>query len=79
MGKPEIEAALLALPLDERIEVAEHLWESIERESEGGDLPQWQVQLLEERLAYADRNPDDWLTREQVEAALNASSSRSLK
>jgi putative addiction module component (TIGR02574 family) len=72
MSKSEVEAALLALPLAERIEVAEHLWASIEEETESGDLPAWQASLLDERLADLERNPEDGLSWDEVKAALQA-------
>jgi putative addiction module component (TIGR02574 family) len=70
MKKSDVEAALLALPLADRIEVAEHLWVSIEQESEADELPGWQKRELEARLAEADRNPGDWIGWDEVRAAV---------
>jgi putative addiction module component (TIGR02574 family) len=70
MTKSDAEAALLALPLEERIEVARHLWESIEREGEPELVPDWQRKILEVRLSDLEANPDDWLTWDQVKAEL---------
>lgn len=72
MTKSAVEAALLALPLAERIEVAEHLWVSIEQETEASDLPAWQKTLLEARLADLERHPDDWLSWDEVKAEVQA-------
>lgn len=55
---------LLALPLEERAEVAEMLWKSIEQEP----LPEWQKRLLDERLRDADQHPDAFVSWEEVEA-----------
>jgi putative addiction module component (TIGR02574 family) len=72
MPKSDLEAALLALPLAERIEVAEHLWVSIEQETEASDLPVWQAALLDARLAEIERHPDDWLTWDEVKATVES-------
>jgi len=72
MTKSAVEAALLALPLADRIEVAEHLWVSIEQETEADNLPAWQKRLLEARLADLERHPDDWLGWDEVKAEVQA-------
>lgn len=63
---------LLKLPVEERLEVAQALWESITPEEEVRFLPipAWQRQLLDERLADLDRNPGDEQTWEEVKADL---------
>lgn len=65
---------LLALPVDERIELAQILWESVEPEEEVRFLPipEWQRQILDERLADLDRNPGDEQTWEEVKTELRA-------
>ena len=52
---------LLDLPAEERLEIAQVLWNSVEPEDEARylSLPDWQRRILEERLADLDRNPDD--------------------
>lgn len=63
---------LLELPVAEKIELAQMLWESIEPEEETGFLaiPRWQRQILDERLADLKRYPDDEQTWEEVKAEL---------
>ena len=63
---------LLELPAAEKIELAQMLWESIEPEEEAGFLaiPGWQRQILDERLADLDQNPEDEETWEEVKAEL---------
>jgi len=63
---------LLALPVDERIELATRLWESVEPEDEVRFLPipDWQARTLDERLADLDRNPGDEQSWEEVKAEL---------
>ena len=52
---------LLKLSPEERLEIAQVLWNSVEPEDEARylSLPDWQRGILQERLADLDRNPDD--------------------
>ena len=63
---------LLELPVDERMELARILWESVEPEDETRFLaiPDWQRRILDERLANIERNPNDEQTWEDVKAEL---------
>lgn len=63
---------LLELPPTERMELAQILWESVEPEDEARflSIPGWQRQILDERIADIDRNPDDEQTWEEVKAEL---------
>jgi len=58
MTKAELERQVLDLPEDERLEVAEAIWASL---SETHPLPEWQRELLDERLAAGEDEPSmDW-------------------
>lgn len=74
MTRAEIQK-LLDLPVDEKIELAQMLWESVEPEDEVRFLaiPDWQRRILDERLADLDRNPDDEQTWDEVKAELRSS------
>jgi putative addiction module component (TIGR02574 family) len=74
MTRAEIQK-LLDLPADEKIELAQMLWESVEPEDEVRFLaiPGWQARILDERLADLDRNPDDEQTWDEVKAELRSS------
>ena len=74
MTRAEIQK-LLELPADEKIELAQMLWESVEPEDEVRFLaiPDWQAKTLDERLADLDRNPDDEQTWDEVKAELRSS------
>ena len=63
---------LLELPAAEKMELAQTLWESLEPEDETAFLaiPDWQRQVLDERLADIERHPDDEQTWEEVKAEL---------
>jgi len=60
MTKAEIQRQVLNLPEEARLEVAEAIWASM------GDqhvlpLPQWQRELLDERLAHSESEEGrDW-------------------
>lgn len=71
MNRAEIRK-LLELPANEKLELAQILWESVEPEDEAHflSIPDWQRQVLDERLADIDRNPDDEQTWEEVKAEL---------
>ncbi len=64
MTKVEIAQQALTLPERERFELAQTLWASIEEPNTFHDLqplPDWQKQLLDERLeASANEEGEDW-------------------
>jgi putative addiction module component (TIGR02574 family) len=63
---------LLELPVDERMELAQILWESVEPEDETRflSIPDWQRRILTERLDNSERNPNDEQSWEEVKAEL---------
>ena len=56
--KNDVERAALELPVKDRLDLAEAIWESLERESRLPPLPAWQQDLLDERIAADDAAPD---------------------
>jgi putative addiction module component (TIGR02574 family) len=54
MTKAELQAQALQLPVDERLELAEALWESVEQEPAQPAVEAWQRQRLDERIAAAN-------------------------
>lgn len=46
------------LSIEERVAVAEAIWESVIRDVEAAPLPAWQAAELERRLADSEANPD---------------------
>ena len=61
MTKIEIQRQVLKLPEDDRLEIAEAIWASLDRASDSVPLPQWQRELLDERLASAEHEEGrDW-------------------
>lgn len=65
MTKTELQRSALELPPQERQELVEALWESLE--AEPAPLPAWQRELLDERLAELERSPDAGSSWDDVE------------
>jgi putative addiction module component (TIGR02574 family) len=63
---------LLELPAEERLEIAQVLWESVEPEDEIRylSLPDWQRQIVRERLEDLHRNPGDEQPWEEIKEEL---------
>ena len=76
MTKAEIREQALKLPVEERLSLAERLWDSVEEDREALPLHDWQKRILDERLEDARKNPDDWLTWDEVEKRVFASLKR---
>jgi putative addiction module component (TIGR02574 family) len=52
---------LFKLPAEERLDIAQALWDSVDPEERARllSLPDWQRRVLRHRLADLDRNPGD--------------------
>ena len=61
-----------SLPLSERIELVEAIWESIARDGYEPDLTTEQADELDRRLAAHELNPDDVVAWETVKADLES-------
>jgi len=60
MTQSDIRQQVLDLPEDERLEIADAIWESLE-DPDSLPLPAWQRELLDERLASAKHDEGkDW-------------------
>lgn len=71
MTKYEVDK-LLKLPAEERLEIAQVLWNSVDPEDEARFvcLPDWQLRVLQDRLADLERNTDDEQPWDQVKEEL---------
>ncbi|HEY4565200.1 MAG TPA: addiction module protein [Thermoanaerobaculia bacterium] len=58
MTKSQLRREALDLPVEERLELAEALWESVEVTAQQPPLPDWQRQILDERIAADDADPE---------------------
>ena len=69
-------AAILELPLQERIQLVEVIWESIAAFPQAIDVSPELKTELEARLADFERNPEDGYSWDQVKAHLKSGSWR---
>jgi putative addiction module component (TIGR02574 family) len=58
MNKRELQLEALQLPVEDRLDLAEALWESLEQEPLLPEIPAWQREILGERLAADDAAPE---------------------
>lgn len=49
MTKVELKREILSLPVEERLELAETIWDSLEQSAEQPALPEWQRRILNVR------------------------------
>lgn len=68
MNHPSEFAALFKLPLAERLQLVEDLWDSIAAEQEQLPLPQWQLDELKARAARFDAGEETLHTWNEVVA-----------
>ncbi len=59
---------LLALPEDEKVVIANTLWDSI---SKNNDLTEDEIVFIEQRLKEHEENPDDVITWEEIKEKIN--------
>ncbi len=64
----ELRQTVLKLPVEDRQELAEALWDSLEIEP--ATLPSWQRQMVQARLAELEANPEAGSSWEEVEARI---------
>ena len=72
--RPNLVAEILDLPVTERIELVEAIWESLSSVPESLPLTQWQKDELDQRLAEYESNPDSGETFEEAFARIRRSS-----
>ena len=58
MTRVELKREVLRLPIEERLELAEAIWESVEEGGVQPSLPEWQRQILDERIEADEAQPD---------------------
>lgn len=68
MTKTQIQAIALDLPREDRRDLAETLWKSLE--TTASDTPEWQRQLVAQRLQDLADSPENGSTWEEVEQRL---------
>lgn len=65
MTNAELRQTALRLPIEERQQLVEELWESLEPHP--AELPEWQCELLDRRRADLRKNPRRGSSWEEVE------------
>lgn len=73
MTKTDLQREILRLPVEDRLEVAEAIWDSVERTAPSPELPEWQRSLLDERIAADDAEPEAGSTWDEVKQRILAS------
>lgn len=68
MTRVALKEEIRRLPVGERVELLEELWR--EAETEQPVLLDWQRELLEQRLADAESDPDAWVSWEDAKLRL---------
>jgi putative addiction module component (TIGR02574 family) len=71
MTRLEIQHEVMGLPLEDRLALAEAIWDSAEQATL--PLPDWQCRLLDERIAEDDATPDSGSSWPEVKKRLLAS------
>ena len=71
MSHPSEFAALFKLPIDQRIQLAEALWESVADETPALPVPQWQLEELRRRAARYEAGTTKTLTWETVKSKMS--------
>jgi putative addiction module component (TIGR02574 family) len=60
------------LSVDERLDLLDQLWLSLDSDPRKIDLPEWHVIEIEKRLAAADADPSGFVTWAEVKARMEA-------
>lgn len=64
------QAEIDAMPLEEKLELSEALWESIYATADELPVPDWHKPLLDESLDRLDSHPDEGRTWDEVKKRL---------
>ena len=69
---PDAAAELLRMPMtaEQRLELIGQLWDAIPDSAEALSVPDWHRQILRERLATAEANPEAAISWDEVEKGL---------
>ena len=72
--KQGLVAEILELPLEERLQLVEAIWDSISVFPDAIPLTPWQREELDRRLSEYEANPDSGVTMEEVFSRIRRSS-----
>jgi putative addiction module component (TIGR02574 family) len=61
-------AELLELSADERLQLLEDVWETLDHPRDTEPVPEWHKRILDERLRELEENPEEGISLEEVMA-----------
>jgi putative addiction module component (TIGR02574 family) len=61
------------LPLHERLQLVEDLWDSIAKDEADVSVPQWQIDEVKRRAELFDKNPDSGVPWEEAKELIRGS------
>jgi len=61
------------LPLHERLQLVEDLWDSIARDDSDIPVPQWQIDEVKRRAELFDKHPDSGVPWEEAKEMIRGS------
>ena len=67
MTKAAIRKGLRKLPVEDRVEILDELVHLVAADQRDLPLPQWQKDLLDQRLAEFEKSPEDTMTLEEFQ------------
>jgi putative addiction module component (TIGR02574 family) len=73
MTKSQLHREALHLSVEDRLELAEALWESVETTIPQPSIPDWQRQILDERIAGDDAEPEAGSSWQEVKQRILSS------
>ncbi len=73
MTKSQLQREALHLSVEDRLDLAEALWESVETTAPQPPIPDWQRQILDERIADDDADPDAGSSWQEVKQRILSS------
>lgn len=71
MTRIELEKEILRLPVEEQLALAEVIWERMEKQAQPL-IPDWQKDILDERIRADDADPDAGAPWEEVKRRILA-------
>jgi putative addiction module component (TIGR02574 family) len=72
MTVEQLRSQIKELPLDERVELIDYIWETVEHESPADALTEEQKAELRRRMALYKDHPELWVSLEELHRQLRA-------
>lgn len=65
------ELGITRLSMEERLILIGAIWDSITDSANQPEIPQWHINILEERLSSADKTPENYISWDELKADLD--------